>query len=189
MKKCKICLQPNPRRFSTCSYECEKELARRKDLIKREKALLRQENKLKGLTAKVEVKSKAKTISQLKKKAWALFSQYIRLKYADKTGKCKCVTCGKVDDYKKMHAGHAIAGRGGVVLFNEKIVRPQCVGCNIYAGGRYDRFFAYLYDVEESLSAQEYAELVRESRLPCKLHIADYERIITETQEKLKTLV
>jgi hypothetical protein len=188
MKKCKICLQPNPRRFSTCSYECEKELARRKDLEKREKALLRKENKLKGLTAKVEIKSKAKTISQLKDKAWNLFSRYIRLKYADKSGYVKCVTCGTIKHYKEMQAGHAVAGRGGFVLFLLKIIRPQCKGCNVYAGGRYDRFAEYLIDQEKSLTWEEYGEIVRQSQLPHKWNIQRLEYIIAEYSEKLKQL-
>ena len=188
MKKCKICQKPNPRRFSTCSYECEKELARRKDIEKREKALLRKENKLNNGLAKVEVKSKSKTISTLKKTAWALMSKYIRLKYSDKDGMCRCVTCGKVDHYKKMQAGHAVAGRGGFVLFNEKIIRVQCLGCNVHAGGRYDRFFEYLFSEEKSITAEEYAEIVRESQKPHKLSIADYEKLIADLTPKVKDL-
>ena len=34
-----------------------------------------------------------------------------------------------------MQAGHAIPGRTGMVLFDEEIIRPQCVRCNIWGRG------------------------------------------------------
>ena len=75
-------------------------------------------------------KPKKLTSPQAKKKAWAVFSQYIRQKYALPNGQCQCVTCNKWDHWKNLHAGHFIDGRNNTVLYNEKLVHPQCFHCN-----------------------------------------------------------
>ena len=73
---------------------------------------------------------RAKAKAKAKEKAWRIFSKYIRLKYADRNGYVKCVTCGKRDHYKNLHAGHFIDGRNNSILFNERLVFPQCFHCN-----------------------------------------------------------
>ena len=65
-----------------------------------------------------------------KEKAWKYFSLYIRLKNADSDGNVKCVTCNVRKSYKEMHAGHFIDGRNNSVLYDEKLVHPQCFHCN-----------------------------------------------------------
>ena len=79
-----------------------------------------------------------------------------------------------------MQAGHAVGGRGGYVLFNEKIVRPQSYGCNVMQKGKYPEFANYLINIEKSLTADEYFEIVRESHQPHKLKESDYEEIINK---------
>ncbi len=189
MKKCKVCGKPNTQRTCYCSFECGKELAKRKELEKRQKQLLIKENKLNRRIASVEKKLTKKQQSNenklAKKKAWEYFSKYIRLKYSDTGGNCKCVTCGKIDTWKKMHAGHAISGRGGRVLFEEKIVRIQCFYCNCIKGGRYDDFIYYLTEIEKSMTINEYWNIKKESMSPVKLTTSDYLAI----KDKYKKLV
>ena len=72
----------------------------------------------------------------LRRKAWTIFSKYIRRKYSDHVGYCYCVTCGKHQKWQQMDAGHAIGGRRNSVLFQEDLVRPQCRYCNRYQGGK-----------------------------------------------------
>ena len=79
--------------------------------------------------------AKPKTLSQLKKLAWKEFSKYIRLKYANDDGRAKCYTCGKEDYYTNLQAGHLLDGRYNSILFEEKGVRPQCPGCNLFKSG------------------------------------------------------
>lgn len=43
-----------------------------------------------------------------------------------------------------MQAGHGLSGRGNSILFDEELVRVQCVSCNIFKGGNYDIFHAKL---------------------------------------------
>lgn len=65
-----------------------------------------------------------------KDKAWSAMSKYIRLKNSDEYGNCICVTCGKTKHWKEIHAGHFVDGRNNTVLFDERLVFPQCFHCN-----------------------------------------------------------
>ena len=82
-------------------------------------------------------KKKLKTLKSLKAKAWKLFSEWVRRK--DIIGnrpyeECAlCVSCGKLDEWKKLQAGHFIPKSHGLVYyFHEKNVHPQCDYCNIW---------------------------------------------------------
>lgn len=127
------------------------------------------------------------TNKSLKAKAWRLFSEYIRLSSADSDGNCTCYTCGVVLPALKsgMQAGHVIAGRGGYVLFNESLVKPQCYGCNVGAGGRYEVSIPK-WVRENSLG--EYEEHVRESKKPFKRTKTDYLDLIAYYEMRLEGL-
>lgn len=89
--------------------------------------------------------AKTKTVSQLKKKADAVFSQYIRQKYADPhTGLVACVTCGVSKPIKEMQAGHYETRGTNYLRFDERNVHPQCVGCNVFKKGNYPRYATFM---------------------------------------------
>jgi hypothetical protein len=133
----------------------------------------------------VVAKVKKPTLSGLKRKAWKLFSEWIRRKDADEGGTVSCYTCGKPIYWKEAHAGHAIPGRHNAVLFDADIVRPQCPRDNLFLGGRYEVFAAKLIRenglewFEKKLSGAR--EVVKYSR-------SDLEEIINLYREKLKGL-
>lgn len=88
-----------------------------------------------------------KKASTIKKKAWDWCSKYIRLKHSDKNGFVACYTCGKIMFWQsgnQMQAGHGFSGRGNSILFEEKILRPQCYSCNVGKYGNLDVFHAKL---------------------------------------------
>lgn len=89
-------------------------------------------------------KPKKKSISKLKKDADAVFSRYIRLRYADHRGYVSCVTCGVSKPWKAMQAGHYEKRSINALRFSERNVFVQCVGCNIFQSGNYPRFAIYL---------------------------------------------
>lgn len=128
---------------------------------------------------------KKKTITSVKKKAWAEFSRYIRLKHADSDGYEACYTCGHVKHWKEMQAGHGIAGRNNAVLFLEAVVKPQCAGCNIWGGGKYSIFTENLIG---ELGVDRYYEVVRESNRTLKYTIQDYEDVIENCKLKISQL-
>lgn len=65
-----------------------------------------------------------------------VFSQYIRLSFADKNGDVQCFTCPKKLPWKKMQNGHYISRSVRITRWDENNCRPQCYGCNIMHGGQ-----------------------------------------------------
>jgi DNA-directed RNA polymerase subunit N (RpoN/RPB10) len=82
---------------------------------------------------------KANSITKLDADLWKLFSKFIRSKNADWKGQVACFTCGKIDDFRAMDAGHylAKATTNSYLKFYEKNVNPQCVKCNRWLNGNY----------------------------------------------------
>lgn len=130
-------------------------------------------------------KPKKLSVSKLKKKAWDAFSLYIRTKYADWAGNVECYTCGKKFTIKTTQAGHGIAGRNNSVLFEESLVRPQCVGCNFFGGGKYGIFMDKLI---KEYGAEMFGRLVQKSTLTVQRKAQDYIEIHKIYTEKLKAL-
>lgn len=85
------------------------------------------------LFVKAGVKVKKKTDYQ--KKLDEVFSQYIRLKFSDARGYCKCISCGKVHFWKDIQNGHYMSRRHLATRWSEDNCRPQCVACNIFNQG------------------------------------------------------
>ena len=73
--------------------------------------------------------------SKLRDKLDAIFSKYIRLKYSDKNGYCRCISCGKVFPWNEIQNGHYMSRRYMSTRFSEDNCRPQCVACNIFNQG------------------------------------------------------
>ena len=83
---------------------------------------------------------KNKSDAKLKKELDKIFSEYIRRKYSDSGGCATCFTCGKKAYWKELQAGHFITRSALATRFDEDNVRPQCIGCNIFGGGRQVQF-------------------------------------------------
>lgn len=66
------------------------------------------------------------------KTLWKWFSLYVRLKGCpeDSKGFGRCISCGKIDHYKAMDAGHYVRSRHKAVRYDETNVHLQCVHCN-----------------------------------------------------------
>jgi hypothetical protein len=84
----------------------------------------------------VKGKGKKLTASKLKKKLDAIFSQYIRQKYADEKGYAQCYTCPTKKHWKEMQCGHFVSRSQMATRFSEDNCRVQCIGCNVFGGGR-----------------------------------------------------
>jgi Bacteriophage Lambda NinG protein len=72
------------------------------------------------------------TVKSLKEEVWDLFSEYVRRSESDEHGYCKCVTCGKIDHWKDMQAGHFIHG---TLFIIPELVHVQCRHCNGFKAG------------------------------------------------------
>jgi len=85
--------------------------------------------------------------SQIVKQLDSVFSQYIRLRAANLDGFTECVTCGKVDHWKKLQCGHFMSRRKYStrwMAFPIPNCAPQCMACNMYAQGEQFKFSIYL---------------------------------------------
>ena len=80
-------------------------------------------------------KKASKRTPNLKDKLDRVFSLFIRLKYSDANGYCRCISCGKVHYYKDIQNGHYMSRRYMSTRFDENNCRPQCVACNIFNQG------------------------------------------------------
>ena len=108
-------------------------------------------------------KSPKRSPKQLaKKKAWTLLSQAIRLEAADVDHYCQCITCGhRLFWNRGMQAGHFIDGRMNAILFDERGIHPQCMGCNVMMNGRKDAYFVWM---EQNMGRDVVDELMVQKR-------------------------
>lgn len=132
--------------------------------------------------------------SKLKKKAWDSFSKYIRtrdcLRFSGSPDFGKCITCSRPYEFKKLQAGHFIQGRSNSVLFDERMVYSQCLGCNgnppIGKGGNYVEYFIFMEEewgriMIDEFRAQKYKTVIYKN--------FDYIRIKEEFDQKTKELL
>jgi len=130
-------------------------------------------------------KKKQKSLRSLKAGAWALFSEYVRRKYADAEGYAYCYTSGVRAHWKELQCGHAIGGRHNAVLLDEEICRPQTVAENIFKRGNYPVFTAKL--IREN-GLEWFESKLEGARQIVKLTRSDYESTIESLKAKLEAL-
>jgi len=129
-------------------------------------------------------KSKLK-ISSLKAKAWKLFSEWTRRKWADKDGFVACCTCHKTFHWKSLQAGHFISGRGNSILFDERGTNPQCYGCNCHKHGDWPNYYEFM----TALYGPEVIEdLKKTSRIARKFTPEELQSLIEKYKTKLEEI-
>lgn len=114
-----------------------------------------------------------------------LFSQQVRLTYADEHGMVACFTCGVIKHYKQMQCGHYIPRAHMPTRFSLKNTRPQCRECNEGKNGNLKVFAERLQTEEPGIVAM----LEEQAR-----GVQDYDRdelkaLITDTSRKVKQLL
>ena len=116
-------------------------------------------------------------ISTLKKKAWKLTSEYVRLSVADHAGYVSCVTCGATRKWNdSMQAGHWIPQKtGNATRYDLRNIHVQCAHCNLSEGGSPA---AYALFMENTYSRETREDLVALSRTIKQFKRSDYMEII-----------
>lgn len=117
------------------------------------------------------------------KKLWKVFSEYIRRRYADDSGYCKCITCGVVKHWKEMDAGHGIGRQHWGVRYNERNVHPQCKKCNGFDGGRMD---AYKEAVNKMYGSQTWDLMLLASKKASKMSQSEIDLLEKYYKQKIK---
>ena len=59
-------------------------------------------------------------------KLWIWFSRYIRLRDSDENGYCSCFTCGRINLWKYMDAGHGLGRQHLGIKYHEKNNVTNC---------------------------------------------------------------
>ena len=126
------------------------------------------------------------TRSKLVKKLDNIFSQYIRLRYADDLGNTECFTCGKIDHWKKLQCGHFQSRKHYSTRWNETNCQVQCSGCNVFKYGE-QYLFGLNLDKKYGLGTSE--QLYIQSKEMVKLSNIDIEMLINTYQDKIKELL
>ena len=90
----------------------------------------------------------------LKKRAWNLFSIFIRIRDGG-----ICYTCGEKDSIKRMDAGHWRHGKTKVGWLDERNVHCQCSKCNRYLSGN---LVAYTLNMAREYGQKEVEKMWKE---------------------------
>jgi len=116
-----------------------------------------------------------KSLSKMKKKAWAAFSKWYRQSHSDDNGYATCYTCGVIKPWKELQVGHLLDGRNNAILFEINAVRIQCPGCNLFKNGNKE---VYIPKFIQENGWEEYDRLRRLKNTTVKYSISDYEEMI-----------
>ena len=130
---------------------------------------------------------KKSSISSLKTKLDRVFSEFIRLRDADKNGYCRCISCGKLVHWKDCDAGHYVNRKHMSLRYDEMNVNAQCRACNRFDEGNmlgYNRGLVKKYGALVNIIS--YLEIKKGNT--CKMGVFEYEVLIKDYQKKVKEL-
>ncbi len=138
-------------------------------------------------------KKKEHTLPWHKKKAWAAFSKYVRLRDAlETTGtpdNVVCCTCHKVyPAFGKgcVQAGHFIPGRRNSILFDESCVHGQCYNCNINLKGNWPEYLPFMERRYGGQTVAGLLELNKQVRKYTKGELDDLRKMYERMYDGLK---
>jgi hypothetical protein len=128
---------------------------------------------------------KKQSFARLKKKLDAVFSQWIRRRYATSQGLAVCVTCANVKPWKEQQCGHFVSRIYLATRWDERNCAVQCGACNVLRRGNYAEYSAYML---RKYGPEVIDELIVLKRRPIKLSAYDLEQMIETYNKKLETL-
>jgi len=127
------------------------------------------------------------TRSKVVKKLDAVFSEYIRLRNADKNGNVTCFTCGKVEHWKGkgMQAGHFQSRKHYATRWDETNVQVQCSGCNVF---KYGEQYKFALNLDKHFGDGTAEELFIKAKEIVKFSTKELETLITYYKDQVKLL-
>lgn len=118
-------------------------------------------------------------------KADKYFSRYIRLKYADDNGMCKCCTSGKRFHWKQIHCGHFQSRRYISTRYDEQNCAPQSPYDNTYKQGEQYKFAKWI-DATHGQGTADWLE--QKAQQQVKLTAIDLEYIADVYRKKSREI-
>jgi hypothetical protein len=123
--------------------------------------------------------------SRLIKEADRLVSLYTRLKDSV-NGRAVCVTCGLVDNWKRLHNGHYLSRRFLATRWDDMNNNVQCIHCNITLGGNLEKYKEYII---KKHGVSGHIGLQQKIRLSNKITNYDIKLVIEKYKNMLGSLV
>ena len=145
----------------------------------------RQPSVERGGTAKMTLKKKTKTIAGLVEDAATILQRIVRMKAADESGYCQCVTCGKVGHWKEMDGGHYISRTYTQHKLLEENIHPQCKGCNRFGHKCHDDYSRYMRETYGTEFVDWLSDTKRQTK---KYYRSEIEDLIAELKVREKEL-
>lgn len=129
------------------------------------------------------MKTKANSVSELKKKADKVFSIWIRNRDSV-DGYAVCFTCGVPKPISQMQAGHFVSRRVNLLRYDEKNVHAQCYSCNVMKHGD---LYTYAKKLDEYYG-QGTADSLHDQRFTThKFTVAELQQIIERYSYEAET--
>lgn len=123
----------------------------------------------------------------LRAKALKTLQKLSRISAADDNGYCKCVSCGKLDNYKNMDGGHFIPkGSSSRWALEESNVNPQCKGCNGFSMKHGSAEAQYTLWMIDWVGKYQVEHMLATKNDPVKFYAADYREMIADWSEQIK---
>ena len=126
------------------------------------------------------------TIPKLIKKADAIFSRLVRMAGADANGMCQCVSCGRMNHWKKIHAGHFASRTHGATRFDLENVHPQCCYCNTFSAGNPAGYGSY---IKNRYGVDKIDEIWQRAKAPHKWDrekLIEFIKVTTEAAKRIQ---
>lgn len=134
-------------------------------------------------------KRKQTDFKRAKARCLAAMSRYVRLRDCIATtgdsDRGRCVTCNRIYPFKKLQAGHFVAGRRGENLLDERGIHAQCYGCNVCDHGRTLDYLDYMLGAYGPAVVDE---LRRKANTPTHYTAEDYRDMEREYLRKITIL-
>lgn len=131
---------------------------------------------------------KEEDLSDLISDADTVFSQYIRLKYANERGMVKCYTCDDLKHWTMVQNGHYISRSHLYLRWDERNCRPQCRNCNEFHHGNIAIYRERLDKESQGLPEYLYDDMKiihKPTRAELKQLVADYAPKVKELKKRL----
>lgn len=137
------------------------------------------------LKAKSKPKKQPKPkISVLKRKADAIFSQYVRLRDSEK-GLSECITCGVKKPIKEMQCGHFVKRSVNLLRYDEENCNAQCYSCNVM---RYGEQYLYAKAVDLKYGDGTADKLMAQRKTPHQFTAQELQQIIDDAKTAIEFL-
>jgi hypothetical protein len=140
--------------------------------------------KLEGV-AKNDAKEQEIEFAELVGDLDAVYSKYIRHKYANKDGMVKCYTCSSIEPIAIIENGHYISRKHMFLRWDDRNCRPQCNVCNSLKHGN---MAVYTQNLEKEFPGITDI-LMEESRTIYKWSKEELKQLISYYSNKVKQLL